>query len=207
MCQALTLTDAAVMRALAHPTRLALLEQLEIHESLTATQASALIGVSPTNCAFHLRALGTCGLVEEVGAGPGRRRPWRLTERSLAFSDVQADHEATLAARALSNVIVSQWLDRIRRVQADRHLEPTQWQQVFGGSRAVVIATSDEVHQMLVDIRAILSRHDSRLRTRGRLPAGAREVELVLFAQPMLGPPEGAGHAPVPATSRSPGTR
>jgi DNA-binding transcriptional ArsR family regulator len=184
------LTDAAMMRALAHPSRLALLEQLEVHESLTATEASALIGVSPTNCAFHLRALGSYGLVEEVGTGPGRRRPWRLVKQPLDFSDVQSDEEATVAAHALSDVMINQRLDRIRRVQARRQLEPPQWQDVFGGSRAAVIATSDEVAAMLVDIRAILSRYDGRLGKRRR-PSGAREVELLLFAQPMLSPHPG----------------
>ncbi|WP_116066593.1 winged helix-turn-helix domain-containing protein [Asanoa ferruginea] len=74
------LQGAAAMRALAHPTRIALIEALRLHSTLTATEASSLIGESPTNCAFHLRALARFGFVEEVGAGPGRRRPWRALD-------------------------------------------------------------------------------------------------------------------------------
>ena len=184
---------AELMRALAHPTRLALLEVLQLHESLTATEASEQIGVTPTNCAFHLRALGRFGLVQEVGTGPGRRRPWQLVRTALTFSDVQPDEGSTLAARALSDVMVDQWLDRTRRVQADRHHEPDEWREVFGGSQTIVFGTPAEVAEMVADIRTILGRFDDRLRGRRR-PAGSRPVELLLFTQPYV------------ATSGSPST-
>ena len=45
-------TDARAMRALAHPLRLALLEALMHAGTLTATQASELLGESPANCAM-----------------------------------------------------------------------------------------------------------------------------------------------------------
>ena len=151
------LQRADLMRALAHPTRLALVEVLSLHDSLTATQASELIDVTPTNCAFHLRVMGRHGLVQEVGRGPGRQRPWRLVETALGFSDIQADDETSFAARALSDVLISHWLERIRRVQADRHLEPPEWQHVFGGSQSIVFGTLTEVEEMIADIRAVLS--------------------------------------------------
>jgi DNA-binding transcriptional ArsR family regulator len=183
----MTFDRADLMRALAHPTRLALLEVLQLHESLTATEASELLGVTPTNCAFHLRAMGRYGLVEEVGQGPGRRRPWRLVATSLGFSDVQPDEKSTIAARALSDVIIDQWLSRIRRVQADRHHEPPEWQEVFGGSHSIVFGTRAEIEEMMADLRKVLDRYDSRLRhNRGR-PADGRAVELLLFAQPYMG--------------------
>ncbi len=119
-----------------------------------------------------------------VGGGPGRRRPWRLVDTTPAFSDVQPDDESRLAARALSDVIVDLWLRRIQRVQARRHLEPVEWQEVFGGSQGVVIGTADKVRQVVADIRAVLSRHDDRLTDPTRRPADARAVELLVFAQP-----------------------
>lgn len=184
------LDSAELMRALAHPTRIALLEALQVHESLTATQASELLGVTPTNCAFHLRAMGRYGLVEEVGKGPGRRRPWRLANASLGFSDVQADEESTVAARALSDVLLGQWLDRVRRVQGDRHREPPEWREVLGGSQTVVFGTVAEVQAMIADIRTVLGRYDDRLRDVQRRPAAGRAVELLLFAQPYSHAPE-----------------
>ncbi len=67
--------DPAVMRALAHPLRWALLEALQHAGTLTATQAGEILGETPANCAFHLRTLAKYGLVEEAGgakAGSGR---------------------------------------------------------------------------------------------------------------------------------------
>src|SRR5262249_61369493 len=75
--EARKITDARAMRALAHPVRLALLEALVHAGTLTATQASELLGESPANCAFHLRTLAKYGYVVEAGGGRGRGRPGR----------------------------------------------------------------------------------------------------------------------------------
>jgi DNA-binding transcriptional ArsR family regulator len=192
----MTLDRAELMRALAHPTRLALVELLSVHDSLTATHASELLGVTPTNCAFHLRVLGRHGLVKELGRGPGRRRPWQLVQTALRFSDVQTDEESSVAARTLSNVLVNHWLERIRRVQADRQLEPPEWQEVFGGSQSIVFGTLAEVEEMIADIRAVLGRYDDRLRARRRRPATGRAVELLLFAQPYVAADRGKSSPP-----------
>jgi DNA-binding transcriptional ArsR family regulator len=172
------------MRALAHPTRIALMEALRLHETLTATEASALIGETPTNCAFHLRALARFGFVEEVGTGPGRRRPWRALDVPLAFSDVQEDEQSAGAARALSDVLIRHWLERLRTAQANRHAEPAEWQDVFGGSDTVVYGTLEEVRALVAELREVLSRYDDRLRDPAARPEGSRPVELLLFAQP-----------------------
>src|SRR5271154_2933830 len=82
------LTDAKAMRALAHPIRIALLEILGVR-TLTATQASELLGESPANCAFHLRTLARYGFVEEAGGGRGRERPWRSTHKSFSVSSTE----------------------------------------------------------------------------------------------------------------------
>src|SRR6202042_2178730 len=77
------LTDAVAMRALAHPVRVSLIELLAVVDTLTATQASELLGESPANCAFHLRTLAKYGFVEEAGGGRGRERPWKSSAQSL----------------------------------------------------------------------------------------------------------------------------
>ena len=45
----LKLTDPKAMRALAHPVRMALLDLLGVAGTLTATQASEILGESPAN--------------------------------------------------------------------------------------------------------------------------------------------------------------
>ena len=81
----LNLTDPKAIRALAHPVRMALLEALGHAGTLTATQASEMLGESPANCAFHLRTLAKYGFVEEAGGGRGRERPWRQTYDGMSW--------------------------------------------------------------------------------------------------------------------------
>ena len=71
------LTDARVMRAMAHPTRIELMELVAREGELTATRAAELLGLSPANCSFHLRQLAKYGFVEEAPPVPGRVRTWR----------------------------------------------------------------------------------------------------------------------------------
>ena len=105
----LNLTDPKAIRALAHPVRWALLEALGQAGTLTATQASEMLGESPANCAFHLRTLAKYGFVEEAGGGRGRERPWRRSYDSMSWTAYQdGDTQASQAAEALDQV----WLDR-----------------------------------------------------------------------------------------------
>ena len=69
------ITDARTLRALSHPVRLALIEQLTIGGPMTATEVGELIGESPTTCSFHLRQLAKYGFVEEAGGGKGGPGP------------------------------------------------------------------------------------------------------------------------------------
>ena len=111
-----TLTDAKAMRAVAHPVRMALIELFGYHETLTATQASELLGESPANCAFHLRTLAKYGFVREAGGGKGRERPWTLVNRTVRITADQPDPQAALAADELSRLFLERWIDRARRV-------------------------------------------------------------------------------------------
>ena len=112
------LTDARAMRALAHPVRLSLIDMLGYHESPTATQASDLIGESPTNCAFHLRTLAKYGFLREAATDSRRERPWTLVHRGVRISQHQDDPQAALAARALARTMLDRWLDRARNCSA-----------------------------------------------------------------------------------------
>ena len=113
--------DAATMRAIAHPVRLALLEALGRHGPLTATEAAEIIGESPSACSFHLRMLAKYGLVEDAGGGTGRRRPWRRTDPAgFIFPAIDDDPQTSLAAEALSDLVWGRYLDRARAVLGRR---------------------------------------------------------------------------------------
>lgn len=61
-----------------HPVRLALLDLLAEHGTLTSTQAAARLGQSSGLCSFHLRRLAELGLIEEAPHQGGKARPWQL---------------------------------------------------------------------------------------------------------------------------------
>ena len=192
----LTLTDPKAIRALAHPVRWALLEALGQAGTLTATQASQVLGESPANCAFHLRTLAKYGFVEEAGGGRGRERPWRQTYDGMSWRTRQDDPQASHAAEALDQV----WMDRVM-TRAQRSLTSmTSWPQAFddgslGASASRVYVTPEEAEELFSELRQTFERvvgthhrfadrRDPRLRPPGSVP-----VEFVLLGYPILDSP------------------
>ena len=180
----LRLTDAKTMRALAHPLRMALLEILGVR-TLTATQASELLGESPANCAFHLRTLAKYGFVEEVGGGRGRERPWRSVHKSFSVSSTELpDPQARLAAEALGRLWEGRWLDRIRRVMSSG-VSPVGWEQMPTSSRTLEYLTAEETIQVARELSAVFDRYAERKDHPELRPADALPVEFVTFGYPL----------------------
>jgi predicted ArsR family transcriptional regulator len=187
------LTDPKAMRAIAHPTRLALLELLSRHDQLTATEAAELVGESPTNCAFHLRTLAKYGFVEEAGEAPGRRRPWRRSHLGFSFDDNgRADAETDQAAQVLANLLWDGWLGRLQQVRNTRHRFPADWRDVTGGSQYLAYLTPAEAAEFNEQLQQLFDRHRDRLGHPGLRPAAAIPVEYLLFSFPQDGatPPD-----------------
>lgn len=180
------------MRAVAHPTRLALLEALAQREPLTATEAAEMVGESPTNCAFHLRTLAKYGFVEEAGDPPGRRRPWRLKHIGFSFDETSGDAETSHASEALARLLWETWLNRVGMVNARRSQFPEAWRQVTNGSENLAYMTPDEARQLNTDLLQVFGRYRDRLEDPSRRPAGSLPVELLLFSYPLDATTSGA---------------
>jgi len=180
------LTDPKAMRAVAHPTRLALLEALGRREPLTATEAAQMVGESPTNCAFHLRTLAKYGFVEEAGGGTGRSRPWRRAHVGFSFDEVDpsGDSETTIAATALSTVLWDIWLERIRRVSAIRSAFPEHWNKITGAAESIFYLTPEEAETFQEEMTDLLFRYRERLENPSLRPEGAIPMELIQFTFP-----------------------
>jgi Helix-turn-helix domain len=181
----LTLTDPKAMRALAHPVRMALLELLGIAGTVTATQASEVLGESPANCAFHLRTLAKYGFVREAGGGRGRERPWTATRRTLRISATeQTDPQAVLAADALSMAWFEHWVERARAVHGGNTRVPG-WERATNMTRNGVFLTAEETEKVNREIQEIIDRYQDRERDPSRRPAGALPVEIAFFTSPV----------------------
>ena len=75
----LEVSDPQIMRALAHPARLSIMDHFLSGRTGTATELAELCGLSPSATSYHLRALARYGLVEEAPSrGDGRERVWQI---------------------------------------------------------------------------------------------------------------------------------
>ncbi|MHB1988496.1 MAG: winged helix-turn-helix domain-containing protein [Acidimicrobiales bacterium] len=178
------LTEVQEMRALTHPVRLALLEELSLGGALTATEAGARIGESATTCSFHLRQLSKYGYVEEAGGGTGRKRPWRLVNRGMRFSGA-GDPEYSIAATELSHLLLRRWLARHEQWQAVQHLDPV-WSGVAGAAQFLAFVTPEEAAELQTEISALFERYRERNDDAWRRPPGTRAIESVLLTHPFL---------------------
>lgn len=187
----MSVTDPKVMRALAHPVRLALLEAIGRAEAktLTATQASEITGESPANCAFHLRTLAKYGLIEEAGGGRGRERPWRQAYEELEFLPPWQDEQSRLAIEALGSV----WLDRWMQVARDRLMRgaaySAAWQEALIASQMDTYLTPAEAKQVADQIHQVMEPYKRRWGDTASRPDGSLPYQVLAFGYPLTDPP------------------
>jgi DNA-binding transcriptional ArsR family regulator len=172
-----TVDDAASLRALAHPCRLALLEALAVHGELTATEAADLVGESPANCSWHLRQLAKHGFIEEVPGATGRQRPWRKVGTVMEWHESGADPAADEAARALTRVFMQRQFSLI--TEAMTRPQPPGWTDAVVATQAIAWLTEDEVRSLEDAVFALMTTHRERLTDPAARPPGARPVRIL----------------------------
>jgi len=187
----LSLTDPKAIRALAHPLRWALLEALSQAGTLTATQASEMLGDSPANCAFHLRTLAKYGFVEEAGGGRGRERPWRRAYDTMSWRTRQDDPETSQATAALEQIWLDRGLGRARRSLTSVASWPETLGDTLGGSTSRLYLTPKEAEELYTEISKTFLRltGPDRYRERRdpkRRPADALPIEFMFLGYPVL---------------------
>jgi DNA-binding transcriptional ArsR family regulator len=149
------------MRALAHPTRLALLDHLHSVDQATATECAEFVDESPSSCSYHLRALARWGFVEEAAARRGRERPWRATAARIEFpSD---GHEATV----LRDELLARQQQRVRDALRNEHALPAAWRRAVQTSAATVELTPRELEELGERFEALLDEFRGRGPRRG----------------------------------------
>jgi predicted ArsR family transcriptional regulator len=156
------LADPRIMRALAHPTRIELMELVVREGELTATAAANLLGLSPANCSFHLRQLAKYGFLQEAPAGPGRVRPWRIGSVRHSWDELGEDAEANAAASALTSIVLERDLDRLRDWLARRRSAAPEWREAAFMTEALLYLTPAELEQLGQAITELLVRYVDR---------------------------------------------
>ena len=180
----LEISDPQALRALAHPTRLAILERLQRYGPATATQLSPHVGATPSVVSWHLRHLAKFGLVTDWdGAASRRERGWQATARGYRFVPREGDADALQAARQLdreriirATAYAGQWLEH------DEGRLPAPWRQESGLANTRVKLTLDEMKAVEAAIEQVLVPYV--LRGDDAQPADARPVRLLRFVLP-----------------------
>lgn len=178
------LTDPKIMRALAHPVRLAILEQLQRHGPANATGLSPSVDASPSVVSWHLRHLAGFGLVQEWDGGEDRRqRWWQATSSGFRFDVPEDDSEGSAAARQLSRQLFrrSAGLPAAWMQQAEPQLE-RKWRRLAGLSNTRIEVTTEELREIEEGIEALLAPYVRRKSEQP--PADARGVRLMRYVLP-----------------------
>ena len=162
----LQVTDPMAMRALAHPVRLAILDQLRQRGPSTATELAPDVGATPSVTSWHLRHLEGFGLVRDTEPGPDRRqRRWEAVAHGFRFEAPTdpADREGLAAARVLSRQMFLQYGDLpLRWLEDDEpRLDPT-WRRLSGLANTRVRVTTDELAAIEDAIEAVIAPYATR---------------------------------------------
>jgi predicted ArsR family transcriptional regulator len=185
----LRLTDPRMMRALAHPARIAIWEHLTLEGPATATECAEVAGLSPSACSYHLRTLARYGFVEEdlSRAADGRQRPWRVKVVAISFGDGPDATPGTLAAGRMLEETFQASAEELRESYMDRRSEyPLQWRQALGGRQDVLHVTPEELTGLRQRMTELMGEY--RRLDRAERPDGSRRVHVRLDVSPWFEP-------------------
>jgi len=184
------LTDARVMRAMAHPTRIDLMELVAREGELTATEAGERLGLTPANCSFHLRQLAKHGFVEEGAPRPGRARPWRIGSVRHSWDETGADAETDAAAQALTSVILDRDIARLHEWIAGRREVDPAWREAAFLGESLMYLTPQELAALGEAIIERVLAYSDRIDPERR-PDGAVPVQFLTAGFPLPPTPTG----------------
>jgi Helix-turn-helix domain len=185
-----TLTDPQMMRALAHPARMAIWGHLAVNGPSTATACADVAGLSPSACSYHLRALARYGIVEEdpESAVDGRQRPWRVRIVSFNIENDSGNPAADLAGRFLEEAIRADAEQARARYLNRRSEYPADWQEAAGWTQDGAFVTPAELNELKAKLREVMDQYrrlDPATRSAGALP-----VRMGFDMYPFFGPEE-----------------
>jgi Helix-turn-helix domain len=175
--------DPRVLRAVAHPLRIALLELIGREGQLTATGASELSGESVASCSFHLRQLAKYGFIE-VAPGEGREKPWRLVTSSHSWSAVDDSSERAVAGRVLTSVLADREFAQFEDWLDERANESTEWQEAALTHQSLLYLSAQELADLSNQINELIAAYLGRLDVAER-PENARPVRFFAVGYPI----------------------
>ncbi|GAA4595324.1 hypothetical protein GCM10023194_64470 [Planotetraspora phitsanulokensis] len=197
-------TDAGVLRALAHPARLAILSRLQTEGPATATECAQVTGLSPSACSYHLRTLAKNGLVEEAPPrGDGRERVWRALQRGWGFtSEDDVSPELFEAQNAVIDAVLADAAQRLNDYLVQSPRESREWRSATWLTHATLLVDAEELRALAERINELTLPYRATERAAEDAPTGARLAEFQLRFFPRA--PHGAVGQPSAPSGSAP---
>ncbi|MFI6393037.1 ArsR/SmtB family transcription factor [Nonomuraea sp. NPDC050547] len=170
------LSDPKVMRALAHPARLEMLNRLQVEGPSTATEIAEFAGVTPSAASYHLRMLAKYGFVEDAPPrADGRERVWRSTGQGLSVSTEPDDAPELRAAKELLiHTVYDEAHADLKRSMGQVDREPREWRAGSTWRRKFLHIGPEEMRRLGEQMDALLAPYQAG--SREDAPGDARTV-------------------------------
>ena len=184
------LTDPGALRALAHPARLTIVDELYAGVERTASELGELTALTASAMSYHLRALERWGIVERAGPRQdGRERPWRAGGDSLSVVSDSSPLSAA-AADVIAGGYLQQFREELRRWSLVEDAESKTWRDATGMSRSSLWLSEAELEAFTDELRALTERYEAD-RSSVEHPDGTRRVVCLIGIVPVAEKSEG----------------
>lgn len=187
--QADAMLGSAALRALAHPLRIRILDELSAYGPLTATGLAARLNESSGVMSYHLRQLEKHELVREVtGRGTARERWWERRPGVIETPDARVFAPGS-AERLATQLITNEWVRGRQQnlheflVEGETAFEP-EWLEAAASHTTNVRLTPDELRELVTAIDAAI--HPFLDRYKNNPSPGSRPVQIQLNAFPLV---------------------
>jgi DNA-binding transcriptional ArsR family regulator len=180
-------TDA--LRALAHPLRIRIFDELSAYGPLTASGLASRLGESSGATSYHLRQLERHGLVcEDTTRGKGRERWWERRLGSITTPDART-LPAGSAERLAVQLVEDEW-NQAREsnfrefIRESESVFPEEWLEVAAADTINLRLTAGQLHQLVADIDVVFKTYIDAYK---KTPSpGSRPVQIHLNAFPLV---------------------
>ncbi len=177
--------DPRVLRAMAHPFRLALLDLLDAHGTLTSAEASAATGENTASCSFHLRQLAKYGFIERAEAADGRERPWRRSAAGERVPDSE-DRELNRAAAEVARLVVERVAGEAAHWVDCRAELPKAWRTPGVVAADILHLTPSELRELARAVTDLFARYAERTTDASERPRASRPVRAAAALFPLI---------------------
>ena len=180
-------TDLTALKALAHPLRVQLVQELSAYGPSTASALADRLGESSGATSYHLRQLEKHGFVrEDATRGTGRERWWERVPQPI---NVELERDADPADRAASELVLGEW-QRSRERRLHEFLAHgvddlgDEWMKASTVSTANLQLTKEQSSALVAELTAVFDRYLELYR--GQRAEGFRPIQIHLDVFPLL---------------------